>query len=212
MQKLKTIAPKFGEEICNKACSLRGYPWRSWRTTLSALPATLGHNQLHILPPSHLRRVLHRKKYTPKTGFANCDLLCFRKLHDQRIYLIALWNIKVSTTRFIVYGIDTLDVVFGEKRTRQCVLRNAFDLGYAQPSRKTDAEFEFQMRSLGLTRDTCLASWELRRWCEANRNRLYVPEWLLECWGIPVDPDYSGFFVAVRRLIALCFLATSLTR
>jgi hypothetical protein len=24
-------------------------------------------------------------------------------------------------------------------------------------------------------------------WCERNRNRVYVPEWLLEEWGIAVD-------------------------
>jgi len=26
----------------------------------------------------------------------------------------------------------------------------------------------------------------------ANRNRLYVPEWLLEEWGITVDPPFSA--------------------
>jgi len=62
---------------------------------------------------------------------------------------------------------------------------------YVQPSGETDSEFESRMRALGLTKDTCLASWELRKWCEANRNRVYVPEWLLGYWGIKVDPDYS---------------------
>jgi len=33
---------------------------------------------------------------------------------------------------------------------------------------------------------------ELRAWCEQNRNRLYVPEWLLEEWGITVDPTFSA--------------------
>jgi len=31
------------------------------------------------------------------------------------------------------------------------------------------------------------ASRALRLWCEKNRNRVYVPEWLLEEWGIDVD-------------------------
>jgi hypothetical protein len=32
---------------------------------------------------------------------------------------------------------------------------------------------------------------ELRTWCEYNRNRRYVPEWLLEEWSITVDPTFS---------------------
>jgi hypothetical protein len=56
---------------------------------------------------------------------------------------------------------------------------------------EADTEFELQMHALGLTKDTCLASWELPRWCEDSRNRHYIPEWLLEDWGISVDSDYS---------------------
>jgi hypothetical protein len=53
-------------------------------------------------------------------------------------------------------------------------------------------EFETQVRRLGLTDQTCVASSELRRWCDRNRNRCYIPEWLLEAWGIPVDLIFSG--------------------
>ena len=35
-------------------------------------------------------------------------------------------------------------------------------------------------------------SLELRAWCEQNRNLCYVPEWLLEEWGIIVDPNFSA--------------------
>jgi len=28
-------------------------------------------------------------------------------------------------------------------------------------------------------------------WCEHNRNRRYVPEWLLKEWSITVDPTFS---------------------
>ena len=52
-------------------------------------------------------------------------------------------------------------------------------------------EFEMQVRQLGLTTQTCADSIELRTWCEHNRNRCYVPEWLLGTWGIPVDPNFS---------------------
>jgi hypothetical protein len=32
---------------------------------------------------------------------------------------------------------------------------------------------------------------ELRRWCEHNKNRCYIPEWLLEEWGISVEIGYG---------------------
>ena len=53
-------------------------------------------------------------------------------------------------------------------------------------------EFEVQVRQLRLTMQNCASSTELRRWCEHNRNRCYVPEWLLEEWGILVDFNFSG--------------------
>jgi hypothetical protein len=59
-------------------------------------------------------------------------------------------------------------------------------LGPALPT-----EFEMQVRQLRLTVETYVYSAELRSWCERNKNRVYVPEWLLEEWRIPVDPDLS---------------------
>ena len=52
--------------------------------------------------------------------------------------------------------------------------------------------FEEQVEKLGLNEQTCVASEELRRWCERNKDRCYIPEWLLKQWGIPVDPNVSG--------------------
>ena len=48
-------------------------------------------------------------------------------------------------------------------------------------------EFEKQVRQLRLTQEMYVYSEELRAWCEANRNRCYIPEWLLEAWDIQVD-------------------------
>ena len=53
-------------------------------------------------------------------------------------------------------------------------------------------EFEKQVRQMGLTKHKYIASLELKRWCERNRNRLSVPEWLLEAWGIEVESTFSG--------------------
>ena len=58
----------------------------------------------------------------------------------------------------------------------------------AQLRPATATEFEVQVRQLGLSRQTYADSKELRRWCERNRNRCYIPEWLLAAWGIDVDP------------------------
>lgn len=60
------------------------------------------------------------------------------------------------------------------------------EVGRALPT-----EFEVQVRRLGLTKQTYTNSAQLRSWCERNRNRVYVPEWLLDVWRIPVDPDLT---------------------
>jgi hypothetical protein len=53
-------------------------------------------------------------------------------------------------------------------------------------------EFELRVRRLHLTARSYSSSLELHAWCEQNRNRLYVPEWLLEEWGITVDPNIAA--------------------
>lgn len=51
-------------------------------------------------------------------------------------------------------------------------------------------EFEMRVRQLQLTRGMYAYSRELRAWCERNKNRVYVPEWLLKEWGITVDVNF----------------------
>ena len=53
-------------------------------------------------------------------------------------------------------------------------------------------EFERQVERLGLNKTEYVASEPLRRWCERNRNRCYVPEWLLEAWGLTVETIFTG--------------------
>ena len=52
-------------------------------------------------------------------------------------------------------------------------------------------EFELRARHLHLTAELYASSPALRAWCKQNRNRLYVPEWLLKEWGITVDLGFS---------------------
>ena len=52
-------------------------------------------------------------------------------------------------------------------------------------------EFEKQVRRLGLTKETYTGSTDLRKWCEGHRNQCYIPESLLEAWGITVDLSYG---------------------
>ena len=53
-------------------------------------------------------------------------------------------------------------------------------------------EFEMQLRQLQLTAGMYTSSAELRIWCERNRNRCYIPEWLLKEWGITVDLNFGA--------------------
>jgi hypothetical protein len=49
--------------------------------------------------------------------------------------------------------------------------------------------FEIRAGELSLTALTYSESPELRRWCHVNRNKCYIPEWLLKEWGITVIAD-----------------------
>ena len=53
-------------------------------------------------------------------------------------------------------------------------------------------EFELRVKQLQLTAEMYTSSRELRIWCDRNRNRVYIPEWLLEKWDITVDAIFSG--------------------
>jgi hypothetical protein len=61
-----------------------------------------------------------------------------------------------------------------------------------RPAPALATEFELRVRQLQVTSEMYTSSIELRTWCEQNRNRLYIPEWLLKEWGITVDSDFSG--------------------
>jgi hypothetical protein len=60
------------------------------------------------------------------------------------------------------------------------------------PARAIATEFELQVKHLHLTPLMYTSSRELRIWCHQNRNRVYVPEWLLKEWGIMVDDLFTG--------------------
>jgi len=53
-------------------------------------------------------------------------------------------------------------------------------------------EFELRVSQLQLTPEMYTSSPQLRAWCERNRNRCYVPEWLLKAWDITVDPSSAA--------------------
>lgn len=59
------------------------------------------------------------------------------------------------------------------------------------PAPVLPTEFEQQVSRLRLTNEMYASSRELRIWCERNRNRVYVPEWLLKEWRITVEADIS---------------------
>jgi hypothetical protein len=50
--------------------------------------------------------------------------------------------------------------------------------------------FEMEVERLGLRVRDYGSSVEMRDWCSLNRNRCYVPEWLLDEWGMEVESIY----------------------
>ncbi len=62
----------------------------------------------------------------------------------------------------------------------------------AAPIPAVVTEFEQQVRQLQLTTEMYTSSAALRSWCSRNRNRVYVPEWLLKEWDIHVEVGFSG--------------------
>jgi hypothetical protein len=55
------------------------------------------------------------------------------------------------------------------------------------PAPAVPSEFEMFVKRLRLTPENYASSVALKDWCKLNRNRCYIPEWLLEEWGITVD-------------------------
>jgi len=53
-------------------------------------------------------------------------------------------------------------------------------------------EFETQVARLGLQTPEYVRSLELWRWCDRNRNRVYVPEWLLAEWRMKVEINFGA--------------------
>jgi hypothetical protein len=49
-----------------------------------------------------------------------------------------------------------------------------------QSLRALPTEFEILVKWLGLAKLEYVSSADLKRWCEHNRNRVYIPEWLLD--------------------------------
>ena len=61
-----------------------------------------------------------------------------------------------------------------------------------QPRLDAATEFETQVRQLGFSKQTYADSTELRRCCERNRNRVYIPGVAaVAVWGIDVNPTFS---------------------
>jgi hypothetical protein len=59
------------------------------------------------------------------------------------------------------------------------------------PVLASPTEFEITVGRLRLMPEMYAASRQLKRWCQSNRNRCYIPEWLLEEWGMDVEIGYG---------------------
>jgi hypothetical protein len=52
-------------------------------------------------------------------------------------------------------------------------------------------EFEMEVARMGLKRPDYATSMPLKRWCYRNRNRVFIPEWLLAEWGMQVEMMFT---------------------
>jgi hypothetical protein len=52
------------------------------------------------------------------------------------------------------------------------------------PYQAVATEFELAAEHLHLAPDNYLSSIQLREWCKRNKNRCYIPEWLLKEWAL----------------------------
>jgi len=59
------------------------------------------------------------------------------------------------------------------------------------PAPVLPTEFELRVKHLQLTPEMYTSSRELHAWCERNKNRIYIPEWLLKEWRLDVDAIFS---------------------
>lgn len=59
------------------------------------------------------------------------------------------------------------------------------------PASVLATEFDIEVRKLGLSQNKYVSSLALWHWCDRNRNRVYVPEWLLAEWGMQVEDIFS---------------------
>jgi hypothetical protein len=60
------------------------------------------------------------------------------------------------------------------------------------PAHAIRTEFETEVKRLRLRKSQYVGSATLKRWCDHNRNRVYVPEWLLAEWGMNVEMNFSA--------------------
>lgn len=75
---------------------------------------------------------------------------------------------------------------------RRNIIHN-WSSGISAPAPSAAAsEFERVMFELGLTLETCVDSLELKEWCLRNKDRKFIPEWLLKHWQMPVDPNLAS--------------------
>jgi hypothetical protein len=98
-----------------------------------------------------------------------------------------------------ITGRTDLTGVSSEAMTRPIMLlgakRRRGNPNWSQPPQHfpvVPTEFEMQVKRIGLTKPEYIASTELKLWCKRNRNRVYLPEWLLQAWGMEVESIFSG--------------------
>jgi len=101
----------------------------------------------------------------------------------------------MQTREYYVRAIARRSIIWTHAEVKRFMTRPRGNPNWGRPMPPVSilcTEFEMQVRQLQLTPETYVFSDRLRSWCERNRNRFYIPEWLLDQWDIAVDADLTG--------------------
>ncbi len=138
-------------------------------------------NRNNFRPPDRITHILHFHHHRRTAKISSCVS------SSQTVPAILGFEPRSPAGRSIIWS-------YGETVAPPVMTRRRGNPNWGRPMPPAPVlatEFEMQVRQLRLTVETYVSSAELRSWCERNRNRFYIPEWLLDAWDILVDPDFT---------------------
>jgi hypothetical protein len=96
-----------------------------------------------------------------------------------------------------------MNASLGHRRQGGTMIRKRGNPNWCQPGSwivpHVVTAFEIQVCQLRLEKHDYVTSFQLKNWCLQNKDRRYVPEWLLDAWKMTVDVHYDNLTWLQRR-------------